>query len=116
MRRWWEKTDASTIVRPSTVEVKKGDALCFSQSFVQTVTLTGPGSYKIVDDYTRMDASGTVVATIHRADGVTTVTCPGGPPTVIPPMGCGFSSPMINLDPLLPEGNMVCDVGICTFE
>ncbi len=112
-------TESSTGSTNSTVtltfKVKKNGALCFSKNAVGTFPTGAEAGTDVTQDVTTLDASGTLVATVHSdPGGVVTVTCPGGPPTVLSD-SCGFSRLMSGATYLVESTAPLCDPGTCTF-
>ena len=112
-------TDPSTGPSISTVtltfKVKKNGAVCFSKTAVDTFPTGAEAGTDITGDVTTLDPSGTLVATVHSdPNGVVTVTCPGGLPTVLPD-SCGFSRLMVGATYLVESTAPLCNPGTCNF-
>jgi hypothetical protein len=101
----------------NTFKVEKDGSLCYTRSSVSvTMDVDAGTGAKFTSDGTMQDASGTTIATIHiDTDGVATVTCPGGQPTVVS-ASCGFPALVIS-SPVVVKSTAatVCDNGTCTF-
>jgi hypothetical protein len=96
-------------------KVKKNGAVCFSKTAVDSFPAGAEAGTAVTGDVTTLDASGTLVATVHSdPGGVVTVTCPGGPPTVLPD-SCGFSKLIVAATYLVESTAPLCDPGTCTF-
>ncbi|HEY4187066.1 MAG TPA: hypothetical protein VGP07_18465 [Polyangia bacterium] len=55
------------------------------------------------------------MATVHSdPNGVVTVTCPGGPPTVLLD-SCGYSKLMVGATYLTESTAPLCTLGTCNF-
>ena len=98
-------------------KVEKDGSLCYTRSSVSvTMDVDAGTGARFTSDGTMQDASGTTIATIHiDTDGVATVTCPGGQPTVFS-TSCGFPAFVIG-SPVVVKATAatVCDNGACTF-
>lgn len=109
-----EMTSGSTGYRSTmTYRVKKGDALCYTRTFVSSTSLTDSAHPM---DITLQDASGaTLVTTSMDANNVATVTCPGGEPTVFADT-CGYPSLAVN-GAYAVQGTSAptCTDGACSF-
>ncbi len=92
-----------------TFEVKKGDTLCYTRTFVTT---NGP-NYAVNSVMT--DAAGTTLVTTHKEiNNVYTVTCPGRPPTVFT-TSCGLPDTVVTNGYLVPATSPLCTDGSCSF-
>ncbi len=99
-----------------TFKVKKNGALCFSKTAVDTFPTGAEASTDATGDVTTLDASGTLLATVHSdPGGAVTVTCPGSPPTVLPDSFCGFSKLMVGATYLTESTASLCNLGSCSF-
>jgi hypothetical protein len=103
---------ASTVTL--TFKVKKNGTLCFTRTAADVFPAGAEAGTNSAGDLTTMDASGALVATVHVENGVTTVTCPGGPPTVLPD-SCGFSGIMVTGSYLVDSTASTCNLGTCSF-
>ena len=107
--------DSTSYTSTGATQVKKGANLCYTRSFTSVTPKQPDAGVFISDDMTTLDPSGTLVATVHvDANAVTTVTCPGGAPTVLPP-SCGVS-PIVLGGSYFEEANAPdCTSGTCSF-
>jgi len=96
-------------------KVKKGDALCFTRTFVSSQSYTDGGLVSGID-ITLEDASGTTLVTASEdSNNVVTVTCPGGQPTVFVD-SCGYDSSAANgAYVTLGATPPTCTQGSCSF-
>jgi hypothetical protein len=105
-------TQMSSVVQANmtdTFEVKKGDMLCYTRTFVSF----DPPNYAV--DSVMMDASGTTLVTTHKdINNVYTVTCPGRPPTKFT-TSCGLPDTVVTNGYLVPAGSPLCTDGTCIF-
>ncbi|MGB8296335.1 MAG: hypothetical protein WCG85_12985 [Polyangia bacterium] len=87
--------------------VKRGSSVCYS------IEVDGPYGYGILTTVVVKDGAGTPVATLseNSTASVSTVTCPGGTPTVVDAT-CGNNSG--NLGSTIPTGSN-CTPGLCAF-
>jgi len=108
-------TGATTSTVTLTFEVNKNGALCFSRTAIDVFPAdTEAGTAAQSTDLKTTDPSGALVATVHVENGVTTVTCPGGPPTVLS-ASCGFSGIMVTGSYVVASTASTCTAGTCTF-
>jgi hypothetical protein len=111
-------TGATTSTVTSTFKVNKNGTLCFTKIAVDVfpagADAGADAGANAIGNVTTMDPSGTLVATVHVEGGVTTVTCPGGPPTVLPD-SCGFSGIMVTGAYLRDATASTCNAGTCSF-
>ena len=101
----------------TTFKVEKGGSLCYTRSSVAvTMDVDAGAGARYTSDATTQDASGTTILTVHvDIDGVATVTCPGGSPSVVP-ASCGFPLLVISGGPPVKStAASTCDNGTCTF-
>jgi hypothetical protein len=100
-----------------TFKVEKDGSLCYTRSSVAvTMDLDAGAGAKFTSDSTTRDGSGKTILTAHvDIDGVATVTCPGGSPSLVP-ASCGFPAFVINGGPTVKStAASVCDNGTCAF-
>jgi hypothetical protein len=108
-------SDATTTTLTITFNVKKNGAPLFSKTAVDVFPAGAEaGTSALSTDLTTKDGSGALVATVHVEGGVTTVTCPGSPPTVLPD-ACGFSALMVSGTFVTDPSASSCSAGACTF-
>jgi hypothetical protein len=98
-----------------TFKVEKGDALCYTRTFVNGESFTDGGPI-YANDITLQDASGaTLVTASLDANNVATVTCPGGEPTVFADT-CGYPSLAVNgAYAIQGTSAPTCTDGACSF-
>jgi hypothetical protein len=111
-----ESSTGSTITTVTlTFKVKKNGALCFSKNYVDSFPTGAEAGTDVTGDAMTLDGSGTLVATVHSdPSGVVTVTCPGGPPTVLVD-SCGFSRLIVGAAYLRDSTASNCTLGTCSF-
>lgn len=111
-----ESSTGSTISTVAlTFNVKKNGAVCFSKIDMDTFPTGAEAGTDVTGDAKTLDASGTLLATVHSdPSGVVTVTCPGGPPTVLSD-SCGFSRLMVGATYLVESTAPLCNLGTCNF-
>jgi hypothetical protein len=108
-------TDSTSYMSTGAIQVKKGADLCYTRNFMDVTPMQPDASPIISSDMTTLDASGTLVATVHvDANAVTTVTCPGGAPTVLP-ASCGVSPIVISGSYFVDASAPACTSGTCSF-
>jgi hypothetical protein len=98
-----------------TYQVKNGGGLCYTRTF--DLVVGGDGGTGYSNDSTMQDASGTLLVTTHMdVNNVTTVTCPGGQPTVFTDGSCGIMALTVSSTYLLDSTTQsTCTDGTCTF-
>ena len=108
-------TGSTTSTLTMTFKVKKNGSDCFSKNAVDSFPANAEAGTDVTGDVTTLDASGTLVATVHSdPSGVVTVTCPGGPPTVLDD-SCGFSRLIVGAPYLTESTAPLCTLGTCSF-
>ena len=101
----------------TTFKVEKDGSLCYTRAAVAvTMDVDAGAGAKYTSDSTTQDASGTTILTVHvDIDGVPTVTCPGGSPSLVP-ASCGFPlAVIIGGPPVKSTAATTCDNGTCAF-
>jgi hypothetical protein len=108
-------TDSSNYTSATTTKVKKGANLCYTRNNTTVTPMQADAGAFVSMDITTLDSSGTLVATAHvDANAVTTVTCPGGAPTVLP-ASCGVSPLVISGSFFVDASGPACTSGTCSF-
>lgn len=109
--------NSTTFTLSSTFKVSMNGSLCYTRSSVSvTMDLDAGIGARYASDLTMQDASGTTIVTVHEdIDGVATVTCPGGSPSLVP-ASCGFSPLFITGGPPVKStAATTCVAEVCTF-
>jgi hypothetical protein len=108
-------TDSTSSTSTAITKVKKGANLCFTRDITTVTPLNADAGAFTSADIKTLDASGTLVATAHLdANSVTTVTCPGGAPTVLPD-SCGVPKLLISGSYFVEASAPLCTSGTCSF-
>ena len=108
---------STSVTLSTTFKVEKDGSLCYTRSSVSvTMDVDAGAGAKYTSDLTMQDAIGTTIVTVHvDTEGVATVTCPGGSPSLVP-ASCGFSTLIVGAGPLVKStAATTCDNGTCTF-
>jgi hypothetical protein len=108
-------TDATNSTSVTTAKVKKGADLCFTRNITVVTPIHADAGAFTSMDVTTLDPSGNLIATAHvDAPFITTVTCPGGAPTVLPD-SCGISKLVVSGSYFVDSSAPLCTSGTCTF-
>jgi hypothetical protein len=108
-------SDATTSTVTITISLKKNGTPLLTKTAVDVFPAGAEaGTSPLSTNLTTMDGSGALVAAVHVEGGVTTITCPGSPPTALPD-SCGFSALMVSGTFFTDPSASNCSAGTCSF-